>query len=175
MKCVRCPETALQARHYESVEVDQCPSCHGVWLDDGEIAHIIESEETTFDHASIVQAVESAFAGIPTHEIDSIEHCPRCASQLLAINFAYNSGVIVDRCPKGHGIWFDGKELDSIQARHEHWSQQIEKDKSAWKKTLSAIENQTAVDYARLKKDAEEVPSRFLLNRVIQVLMKILD
>jgi uncharacterized protein len=165
----------MKARQYESVEIDQCPTCHGVWLDDGEIARIIESEEEAFDHALVVQAVEAAFAGIPTHEVESKEACPHCQSQLLAINFAYNSGVIVDRCPKGHGIWFDGKELDQLQARHEHWSAQIEKDKSAWKKTLSDVEAKTKVDFEKLKQEAQLPPSRFLLFRVIQKLMNVLD
>jgi Zn-finger nucleic acid-binding protein len=172
MNCVRCPGVALLVRHYEQVEIDQCPQCHGLWLDDGEIAHIVEIEQEKFDHELVVKAVEAAFTGVPSHEIESKESCPKCQAQLMAINFAYDSGVIVDRCPKGHGIWFDGSELDQVQARHEHWNHQVGKDKKAWLETLSAVQTQTMAEFAQLKADTEKVPSRYLLNRTLAVIMR---
>ena len=38
-----CPRdgTALDERIFESVRVDVCPSCHGIWLDAGELAQLL--------------------------------------------------------------------------------------------------------------------------------------
>lgn len=36
LHCPKCGTTLAQER-IEDVEVDVCPSCHGVWLDDGEL------------------------------------------------------------------------------------------------------------------------------------------
>lgn len=42
----RCPKcgTPLQRREYLEVEVDECPSCGGVWLDQGELEEIARRE-----------------------------------------------------------------------------------------------------------------------------------
>lgn len=42
LNCPRCPDTVLM-RHFESplrkIQIDKCPSCGGIWLDAGELAH----------------------------------------------------------------------------------------------------------------------------------------
>ena len=42
INCPRCPDTVLM-RHFESplkkIQIDKCPSCGGIWLDAGELAH----------------------------------------------------------------------------------------------------------------------------------------
>ena len=42
----RCPKcgTHLQVREQQGVEVDECPSCGGVWLDQGELEEIAGRE-----------------------------------------------------------------------------------------------------------------------------------
>jgi rubrerythrin len=42
----RCPKcgTQLQRREYLEVEVDECPSCGGIWLDQGELEEIARRE-----------------------------------------------------------------------------------------------------------------------------------
>jgi Zn-finger nucleic acid-binding protein len=41
MKCPVC-DTSLKLGDREGVEVDYCPKCHGVWLDQDELEQIIE-------------------------------------------------------------------------------------------------------------------------------------
>ena len=41
--CPRCPEQVLDRKWFsdaENVEIDQCPHCSGIWLDDGEFSLI---------------------------------------------------------------------------------------------------------------------------------------
>lgn len=42
MKCPVCVETDLVMSERQSVEIDYCPKCRGVWLDRGELDKIIE-------------------------------------------------------------------------------------------------------------------------------------
>jgi len=48
----KCPRdgTALLAREYHHVTIDQCPTCDGIWLDKGELEILAagESERTGF-------------------------------------------------------------------------------------------------------------------------------
>ena len=41
--CPRCEETTLEHRWFSDqrlVEIDQCPACSGIWLDEGEFSRI---------------------------------------------------------------------------------------------------------------------------------------
>jgi uncharacterized protein len=42
MKCPKCPETVLVMTERQSVEIDYCPVCRGVWLDRGELDKLVE-------------------------------------------------------------------------------------------------------------------------------------
>ena len=61
--CPRCPEVKLQ-RHFFSakrqVEVDQCPSCGGYWLDAGELAKIRAEKKLTFEAQEAARSTVSS-------------------------------------------------------------------------------------------------------------------
>ena len=42
MKCPVCRESKLIMSERQSIEIDYCPDCRGVWLDHGELDKIIE-------------------------------------------------------------------------------------------------------------------------------------
>lgn len=42
MKCPRCSNVTLLISEKQSVEIDYCPECRGIWLDRGELEKIIE-------------------------------------------------------------------------------------------------------------------------------------
>lgn len=44
-RCPRCPQQALMRKEVETIEVDECPICRGIWLDAGEIAKLITTYE----------------------------------------------------------------------------------------------------------------------------------
>jgi hypothetical protein len=46
-KVMLCPRdgTALGHRPYKGVSLDYCPTCHGVWLDAGELAMLAHESE----------------------------------------------------------------------------------------------------------------------------------
>lgn len=43
MQCPKCGQK-LATEHHGSVEIDLCPSCHGLWLDANELETIVASE-----------------------------------------------------------------------------------------------------------------------------------
>ena len=48
MQCPACKDVTLVMTERQSVEVDYCPECRGVWLDRGELDKIIE-RSASFD------------------------------------------------------------------------------------------------------------------------------
>lgn len=42
MKCPTCADVSLVMTERQSVEIDYCPQCRGVWLDRGELDKLIE-------------------------------------------------------------------------------------------------------------------------------------
>lgn len=132
MNCIRCPGR-LTAEIYEGIEIDRCARCHGAWLDAGELFKIVRKKQKTFQAAMVRDMLSAAYKGVPEAEIKSEEHCPKCNDALRAVNYGYSSGVVVDTCSKGHGVWLDGKELDKAQMFSEHGEEELKKNGKAWK------------------------------------------
>lgn len=154
MKCVRC-DGVLVVKKYEGIEIDQCQKCSGIWLDDAEVTKIIENEETQFPKELVQEAVELAFTGIPKNEIESVELCPKCQARMLAINFGYDSGIVVDRCPNQHGLWFDCQELEKIQARHEYMDQQIQKERPRYQKMMDKVDEESKAHFEQMNREVD--------------------
>ncbi|MBN8907743.1 MAG: zf-TFIIB domain-containing protein [Rhodospirillales bacterium] len=51
MPCPRCGVDLLMSER-QSIEIDYCPKCRGVWLDRGELDKIIERSEQHADGAA---------------------------------------------------------------------------------------------------------------------------
>ena len=45
MQCPICKDIALVMTERQSIEIDYCPKCRGVWLDRGELDKIIERSQ----------------------------------------------------------------------------------------------------------------------------------
>ena len=101
--CPACGET-LVTFELEGIEIDQCQKCGGVWLDAGEIDEILERAGRSVQE--LRDAVKAA--GESTR---GKRNCVRCRAALKAVTFR---GADLDRCPYGHGIWFDKGELPEI-------------------------------------------------------------
>lgn len=44
LQCPKC-DGALYETDFESIKIDVCDKCHGVWLDAGELAQVSQKEE----------------------------------------------------------------------------------------------------------------------------------
>lgn len=88
---------------HEGVELDLCLAGHGVWFDAQELGILL-----------------GGGAGLLEKELGSLPHsgrgrpCPRCDRAMEEVAAPGGSGVLLDRCPNRHGLWFDDGELERI-------------------------------------------------------------
>ncbi len=151
MKCPRC-FAQLAGHPYEGVQTDHCVRCRGTWLDAKELSTILALEEIVFSPELVREVLQGAQASIPPGEVASKELCPRCHDLMNALNYSYNSGVVIDVCPRGDGLWFDHLELEKIQVFHEHWNQKVAEDMEKIRHQLRANESTaTRSSEARMK------------------------
>ncbi len=91
----------------DGVEVDHCLECLGTWLDTGEIEAI--ASRAGADSQPITRGLMLARRGQRT-----TRRCPRCRRRLVEIHIDRSPPLTVDRCPIGHGVWFDCGEMKTL-------------------------------------------------------------
>lgn len=103
MNCPVC-KTAMVIVECQAVEIDHCLACRGIWLDSGELELLLGRGEK--DHCL------KSF-----HPAEETNHprrkCPICFKQMQMVT-ADHGAVIVDKCVKAHGLWFDANELEKV-------------------------------------------------------------
>ena len=110
--CPKC-DAHLILLNFKGVEVDYCPQCRGIWLDAGELERLMEATNARpGDPLAQFHNHETAGAVSRNHL------CPRCDQGLheLEIEAPGYPTLTLDRCPRGHGLWFDADELQQLLA-----------------------------------------------------------
>ncbi len=115
----KCPvdDFTLAQESYEGVAVDVCPHCGGVWLDAGELEVVQNAQASDFRDVPTLTDVESVKAAEAMGRAaeETPRNCVVCNSGLEQKEYAYASQVMIDQCPKGHGIWLDKNELARLE------------------------------------------------------------
>lgn len=103
--CPACKEP-LVVFELDGVEIDRCLKCAGTWLDSGEADRLSGLGSGGPDRLSAAIAQAKGVRKDP-------RHCVRCSARMdvVAVN-----GVEIDRCPRGHGLWFDKSEMETVIA-----------------------------------------------------------
>ena len=103
--CPVCKEPLI-VFELDGVEIDRCLRCSGTWLDSGEIFQLTRMRNGLPDRleAAITQAGEGR---------KSERLCVRCSAKMREIQV---NSVDIDRCPRGHGLWFDRSEMETLIA-----------------------------------------------------------
>jgi len=97
---------------FEHVEVDYCYECGGVWLDSGELALV--GERAGALKADLLAALESEQA--TRHTREGKRRCPVCRKPMAEVTTDTDPPIVLDRCPREHGLWFDRGELSVVVA-----------------------------------------------------------
>jgi Zn-finger nucleic acid-binding protein len=94
---------------YQDVELDACPDCSGLWFDAQELQQFFE-----------ITGVPEQFHDLE-QQLERLPHsgarraCPRCRGKLVPVRASSPHGeLILDECPREHGLWFDRGELASL-------------------------------------------------------------
>jgi Zn-finger nucleic acid-binding protein len=103
MICPVCKQMMI-VLELEKLEIDYCPECGGIWLDSGEL-------ELLFDNLSAGNEYPEPFIHQKNVKEKS-RRCPKCSKKMEKITSG--NKVLIDRCRKGHGLWFDKDELQNI-------------------------------------------------------------
>jgi len=109
MLCPVC-RTDMLVLEFEQVEIDYCAACGGVWLDSGELELI--GERIGALGRGLLSALESARPG--GRPAGGSRRCPVGRERLREVTAPTSPPITLDRCPRGHGIWFDRGELRAV-------------------------------------------------------------
>ena len=106
MDCPVC-ENAMITLELQEVEIDFCCQCSGIWLDAGELEMLLQNpEQTAKVLASFTQDSKSN---------EKTRKCPICRKKMQKVRVGTTEPkVLIDKCKKKHGLWFDKGELQDI-------------------------------------------------------------
>lgn len=92
----------------ESVEIDHCLSCGGVWLDGGELEILLEGAANRDELMGALR--------VAVEERERKLRCPICSKKLDKVRYGDEGDLLLDKCPRNDGIWFDRDELSRALA-----------------------------------------------------------
>ena len=102
MKCPKCG-SPLTTQTYLGIEVDQCTSCKGMWLD-------LEELDQLEDEAYAVDNLKGSLV-YSSHKTD--HPCPHCGSPLTEFEYR-GTNLKLDYCENQHGFWLDFGEAERV-------------------------------------------------------------
>lgn len=113
---IGCPgcKAEMKAIRVGTTSFHECPSCAGSWL----VAEAFTQLCTNREERGAVAALVGPTAGGTVRTVGGTVRyvqCPVCKKTMNRQNFGRRSGVVIDVC-KGHGVWFDQRELQSVLA-----------------------------------------------------------
>jgi Zn-finger nucleic acid-binding protein len=109
---MRCPvdRSDMIVVEHKQIELDFCLRCAGVWFDSGELELLVSSVAST-------GGSESSSDLLTPHEAKVSEakrKCPVCGRKMDKTWLGKEPRVLIDSCPLGDGLWFDGGELHEV-------------------------------------------------------------
>ena len=109
MICPTCKSDMIVIEH-NRIELDYCTDCQGVWLDSGELELLLESmslESTDLFLGNILNSIEA-------NSSEKKRRCPICGRKMNKTTIGQEPEVLIDVCPQGDGLWFDGGEVGQL-------------------------------------------------------------
>ena len=99
MNCPKCNSELIVVER-DNIELDWCPKCLGFWFDADEW-HLLGVKEAKYD----------PFCQEAVRTNENGRKCPICEKTMEKISI---DGILLDRCPNYHGIWFDKGEVAQL-------------------------------------------------------------
>jgi Zn-finger nucleic acid-binding protein len=109
MLCPACKRDMIVIE-YKKIELDYCANCRGVWFDAGELELILEQANLKPDGVagkSIITLTEADTG-------EKKRRCPICRKNMRKEFIGGEPPILIDACPAGQGLWFDGGEVTAL-------------------------------------------------------------
>ena len=109
MDCPACGN-AMITLELADVEIDHCVGCGGIWLDAGELELLMDDRQKAKDLLASFQE--------PPSQTEKPRKCPICDKKMAKIVVGHATPILlIDKCRRGDGLWFDHGELQDILGR----------------------------------------------------------
>ncbi len=109
MDCPVC-KNAMITLELKEVEIDHCTECGGIWLDAGEL-------ELLLGEPGKAKQLLNSFRS-STDSKEKPRRCPICDRKMQKIIVGTSKPtLLIDKCRRGDGLWFDKGELKDILDR----------------------------------------------------------
>lgn len=108
---MRCPDdgTTLETIVVESAIIESCAQCRGSWFAEGELRKAKDASGADLNWLDFdLWSDEDSFAADW-----SSRKCPKCDKVMATISYG-GTGVAVEYCGDGHGVWLDKGEFQAI-------------------------------------------------------------
>ena len=107
MDCPVCKDRAMITLELNEVEIDYCTVCNGIWLDAGELELLLGELEKA---GKLLNSFR-----IDSMSTEKIRKCPICDKKMQKVIVGSDKPILlIDKCRKGDGLWFDKGELKDI-------------------------------------------------------------
>ncbi len=89
------------------IEIDYCTGCSGIWLDADELEMLLGDGEKT---RGLIKSFSKA-----EQVSEKQRKCPICDKKMEKVVVGHDKPLLlIDRCVRGDGLWFDKGELGNI-------------------------------------------------------------
>jgi Zn-finger nucleic acid-binding protein len=127
---MQCPKdhTELQSTRYEkNINVDKCETCGGIWLNREKLEKIQETRGRDYKK-ELAQPPDLGYESFQLAEQQTQPPlvCPNCNVEMERREYARVSQILIDVCPKCHGIWLDKTELEALEVFYERARKEAE-------------------------------------------------
>jgi Zn-finger nucleic acid-binding protein len=168
----RCPQdgSALTSDRYETQMIERCSQCGGIWCDDKELGEIVKSREIKHGDELFPEysGMEKDAKPTAAQNFSSNLACVVCGKPMIHLNYCMNSGIMIDTCRDGHGVWLDREELKRIEVFAERWDRNSKEIYAHYSLKLKAISAEVSAkfdaDIEAAKRQGEQMSAigRFL-------------
>lgn len=114
MKCpnehIEMQQVKLKSHYGQTVLLDQCPACGGIWFDHLELYSVKQGQAETVDSLS----ADTLRTSTPIENSDLL--CPKDSAKLENFKDAYfPEDIVLARCPACNGFWLNRGEFTKYQ------------------------------------------------------------
>ena len=109
---MRCPvdKSDMIVMEHQNIDLDFCLRCSGVWFDAGELDLLVDRLTSGNTNPSPANLTAPQKAEVSEKK----RKCPVCGHKMNKSWLGDKPRILIDSCPLGDGLWFDGGELHQI-------------------------------------------------------------